>query len=172
MTTPAAQPGFLDKAEQFGLFVENASLLLVLAAMIVLAAAQIVMRNVLDIGVSWGDEALRLMVLWITMLGAAAATRERRHIVIDVLSRSLPGGLQVWAAFIVDSFSAGVAGVLAWYAAVFVGDSKQYGDLLLNDLPAWPFQLILPVAFTIIAYRYVLWSLRHLRDIVRGEGRS
>ena len=172
MTTPEKQPGLLDKADRFGRFVENASLVLVLAAMIALAAAQIIMRNALDTGVSWGDEALRLMVLWITMLGAVAATRDRRHIVIDVLSRLLPSGLQAWASFIVDSFSAGVAGVLAWYAAVFVGDSKEYGDLLLNDLPAWPFQIILPIAFTIITYRYVLWSLRHLRDIVRGAGQS
>lgn len=171
MTTPEKQSGLLDKAERFGRYVENVSLVLVLLAMVILAAAQIVMRNVLDTGLSWGDEALRLMVLWITMLGAVAATRERRHIVIDVLSRMLPGGLRVWSSFIVDGFSAGVAGVLAWYAAVFVGDSKEYGDLLLNDLPAWPFQLILPIAFAIIAYRYGILSLRHLRDIVRNAGR-
>jgi TRAP-type C4-dicarboxylate transport system permease small subunit len=112
------------------------------------------------------------MVLWITMLGAIAAARDRRHIVIDVLSRMLPPGLQTWASLIVDSLSAGVAGILAWYAALFVIDSKAYGDLLLNDLPAWPFQLILPVAFSILAYRYGIWSLRHLHDIVRGTGRS
>jgi TRAP-type C4-dicarboxylate transport system permease small subunit len=171
VTSPEEQPGLLEKAEKFGLFVENASLVLVLSAMIVLAAAQIVMRNLLDIGFSWGDEALRLLVLWITMLGAVAATRDRRHIVIDVLYRALPGGLQSWAAFIVDGFSASVAATLAWYAALFVGESKEYGDMLLNDLPAWPFQAILPVAFAVIAYRYVIWCLRHLRDMVRGKAR-
>jgi TRAP-type C4-dicarboxylate transport system permease small subunit len=172
VTTPEEQPSLLDRADRFGRFVENASLFIILAAMILLAAAQIVMRNALDTGLSWGDEALRLMVLWITMLGAIAAARDRRHIVIDVLSRMLPIGLQTWASLIVDSLSAGVAGILAWYAALFVTDSKAYGDLLLNDLPAWPFQLILPVAFSILAYRYGIWSLRHLHDIVRGTGRS
>lgn len=172
MTTPEEQPGLLDKADRFGLFVENASLVIVLSAMIILAAAQIFMRNVLDTGLSWGDEALRLMVLWVAMLGAIAATREHRHIAIDVLSRMLSSGWQVWASFIVDSFSAVVTGVLAWYAAEFVSDSKQYGDLLLNDLPAWIFQLILPVGFAIISYRYCVWSLRHLRDIFRGTDSS
>jgi len=166
------QSGLLDKAERFGRFVETASLVLVLSAMIILAAAQIVMRNAFDSGLSWGDEALRLMVLWVTMLGAIAASRDRRHIVVDVLSRMLPDSLQVWAAFIVDSFSTGVVGTLAWYAVVFVGDSKEYGDLLLNDLPAWPFQLILPVAFLLIACRYGIWSLRHLRDIIYAMRRS
>ncbi len=172
MTTPEEQPGLLDKAEKFGRFVETASLVLILSAMIILAAAQIVMRNVLDTGLSWGDEALRLMVLWVTMLGAVAASRERRHIVIDVLARLLPDGSKAGVSLIIDSFAAGVAGVLAWYAAVFVGDSREYGDLLLNNLPAWPFQLILPIAFAAIAYRYGIWSLRHLADIVRGASRS
>jgi len=172
VSTPEEQSSLLDKADRIGRFVENTSLVLVLSAMIILAAAQIVMRNVFDIGLSWGDEALRLLVLWITMLGAVAATRERRHIVIDVLSRLLPDRLRVWASFIVDSFSAGVTGVLAWFAAEFVIDSKEYGDLLLNDLPAWPFQLILPIGFAVIAYRYGIWSLRHLRDLTRGVSQS
>ena len=172
MTTPEEQSGLLDKAERFGRIVENLSLSIVLLAMIILAAAQIVMRNVLDTGLSWGDEALRLMVLWIAMLGAVAATHERRHIVIDILSRMLSAHLKIWAALIVDSFSAGVAGVLAWHSAVFVIDSKEYGDLLLNDLPAWPFQIILPFGFAIIAYRYVIWSVRHLRDLVGRVSQS
>jgi TRAP-type C4-dicarboxylate transport system permease small subunit len=172
VTTPAEQPGLLDKADRLGRFVENISLVLVLSAMIILAAAQIVMRNMFETGLSWGDEALRIMVLWIAMLGAVAATRERRHIVIDVLSRMLPDNFKLWAAFVVDSFSAVVTGALAWYAAEFVIDSKQYGDLLLNDLPAWLFQLILPISFAIISYRFGIWSLRHLRNIFQGINQS
>lgn len=168
MTNPEEQPGLLGKADRIGRLVENASLVFVLTAMIILAAAQIVMRNGFDTGLSWGDEALRLMVLWVTMLGAVAATRDRRHIVIDVLSRLLPGRLRTFTSLLVDSVSAGITGVLAWYAAVFVAESKEYGDQLLNNLPAWPFQLILPIGFAVIAYRYGIWSLRHLRDIFRG----
>ncbi len=171
MTSPAKQSGLLDKAERFGRFVENTSLALVLLAMVALAAAQIVMRSVFSTSLSWSGEALQLMVLWIMMLGAVAATRERRHIVIDVLSRVLPANWRAWAAFVVDGFSAGVVGVLAWHSVVFVRDSKAFGDLLLNDLPAWPFQLILPVAFAMMAYRYGVWSLLHLRDIARTLSR-
>jgi len=50
VTTPEEQSGLLDKAERFGRIVENLSLSIVLLAMIILAAAQIVMRNVLDTG--------------------------------------------------------------------------------------------------------------------------
>jgi len=164
--------GLLDKARRIGRFVENASLVIVLSAMVILAAAQIVMRNVFDTGLSWGDEALRLLVLWVAILGSVAATRERRHIVIDVLSRLLPTSLQTWTSFLINAFSACVTGILAWYAGAFVFESKQFGDMLLNDLPAWPFQLILPIGFTIISYRYVIWSLRYLREIFGTADRS
>jgi len=169
VTTKDTQSGLLDRAEKFGRFVENASLVFVLTAMVVLATAQIVMRNLLDSGLPWADEALRLMVLWVAMLGAVAASRDRRHIVIDVLARLLGAAARSWAAFCVDVLSAGVAGVLAWYSLVFVRDSQAFGDLLMNDLPAWPFQAILPVGFALIAWRYAVWSVRHVFDAMRGE---
>lgn len=168
MSSESSPQIIFRKADQVGRLVENAALFLVLAAMVFLAAAQIFMRNVLDIGVAWGDEALRLLVLWVTMLGAMAATRDRRHIVIDVLSRALPEAFRLWVCLLVDGFSAAVSAILAWYAAVFVADSRAYDDRLLNDLPAWPFQVILPIAFAIIAYRYCIWCLRHIRTIVKG----
>lgn len=171
MTTEHRQPGLLDRVERFGRFVENASLIVVLTAMVILATAQIVMRNLLDAGLPWGDEALRLMVLWVAMLGAVAASRDRRHIVIDALARLLTVPVRNWAALGVDVLSAGVAGTLAWYSLVFVRDSQVYGDLLMNDLPAWPFQSILPVGFALIAWRYAVWSVRHVFDALRGEWR-
>ena len=38
---------------------------LILTAMIVLAATQIVLRNLFDSGIIWGDAALRVAVLWV-----------------------------------------------------------------------------------------------------------
>ena len=87
MSNGARQPGILSRADQIGQSVENAALVAVLAAMILLAGAQIVLRNFFDSGFPWADEALRLMVLWVAMLGAVAAGRENRHIAIDALSR-------------------------------------------------------------------------------------
>lgn len=172
MTTQEEQSGILDRVERFGRFVENASLIIVLTAMVVLAAAQIVMRNLLDAGLPWGDEALRLMVLWVAMLGGVAASRDRRHIVIDALARLLKGAARRWVAFCIDVLSAGVAGILAWHSLIFVRDSQAFGDLLMNDLPAWPFQSILPVGFALIAWRYAVWCVRHVVDALRKEQRQ
>lgn len=81
---------WLDRAAHLGRLVETAVLTVLVVAMIGLAATQILMRNLLGSGFSWADEALRIMVLWVTMAGAVAASGERRHVSIDVLSRYLP----------------------------------------------------------------------------------
>jgi len=165
VTDESRQPGILARADQAGQFIENATLVAVLTAMILLAAAQIVLRNFFDSGFSWADEALRLMVLWVAMLGAVAASRENRHIAIDVLSRVLPPGPKAWATIVVHVFTSAVAFVIAWYSWEFVAESREYQDLLLDDLPAWWFQAILPVGFLLIGYRYAIWCARGVRNL-------
>ena len=55
----------LGYAERLGYWLENSILVGVLSGMILLAGLQIVLRNFVGAGLSWVDEALRLMVLWI-----------------------------------------------------------------------------------------------------------
>jgi TRAP-type C4-dicarboxylate transport system permease small subunit len=162
----------LEKAGQIGRVFENTLLAAVLSCMILLASAQIVLRNVVGGGIAWADEALRLMVLWLAMLGAVAASRENRHIAIDVLSQVLPDGLRTGVGALIHAFTAVVAGLLAWYSWVFLGESFEYQDQLLGSLPAWWFQAILPVSFFLIAYRYAVHSLDALRLLFAGGHKS
>lgn len=133
------------------------------AALVVIASGQIVLRNVFSIGLVWADGALRLLVLWLALLGAMVASRENRHIAIDVTDRLLAPGLRRVVSVVRNLFTAGICAALAWYSWVFVRDSREFGDTLLGDLPAWWFQLIMPVAFALITYRYVLRALAALR---------
>ncbi len=150
-----------DRAERLGRVVETALMALVLTAMIVLAAAQIALRNVWGGGLAWADEALRIMVLWLTMLGAVAAGRDQRHVSIDALSRYLPHRWRRGVGRTLDAFVAGVCGVLAWYSWLFVADSLAADDRILGGVvPAWSVQSILPVAFGLLGYRYLVTCLR------------
>ena len=74
-------------------FVENSALVVSLATMLILAISQIVLRNFFDTGIFWADSFMRLLVLWVALLGAMVATREQNHINIDAVSRYLPLGL-------------------------------------------------------------------------------
>ena len=160
---------FLVKADKLGRILEDALLTLLLLGMVTLGSAQIFLRE-FDLGsLSWGDEAIRLMVLWIALIAGIAAAREDRHIAIDVLSRFLPGRLNSLVAALVALFTSLVCAVLAYYSWDMVSFALEDGDTLLGGLPAWWFQAILPVGFALIAYRYLLWVLRRLRAAVTPE---
>lgn len=160
----------LKSLERIGRFFEDASLVAMLCVLIGLAATQIFLRNVLGTGFVWADELLRLLVLWLALMGAVVASRDDRHIRIDVLSRFLSKKWQLVATIALDLFTALICGVVAWHAAVFVMEAREYEDTLLGGLPAWYFQLILPFAFASIAYRYMLFFVRHVYDAFTGAG--
>ena len=98
--------------------IEDGLLVVMMAAMIVLALAQIVLRNLFSTGWVWADPLLRNLVLWVGLIGATAATREDRQITVDVLSRLLSERVRAGARVVTDLFTAGVSGLVAWHIAL------------------------------------------------------
>lgn len=157
MTSPTS---ILQKLEKAGQYAEDSLLLVILLGMILLAGAQIVLRNFFDFSLFWGDEMLRLMVLWLTVAGGLAASRMDKHISVEVLDRFLPANLQIPVKIIIDLFTATVCGLFSWHSARFVMSSYEYGDTLMRDVPAWMLQIILPVGFALIAWRHLLLAIK------------
>ncbi len=142
-----------------GRWCENLLLVLLFAAILGLSTTQIVLRNFFASGLFWADELVRLLVLWLAVVGALAATRDRRHIAIELIVRALPEFLQRMTRSVVGLFAAAVAGVFAWQSWRFVVDSREFGDTVLGDWPAWYFQLILPLGFALIAWRFLTTAI-------------
>jgi TRAP-type C4-dicarboxylate transport system permease small subunit len=157
-----------DRLEKAGAHAEDALLIVILISMIFLAGTQIVLRNFLDNSIFWADEMLRVMVLWLTMAGALAASRVDKHISIAVLNRFLPGRVQLITKVIIDVFTASVCALFAWHSARFVMGSYEYGDVLMRSIPAWTLQIILPIGFTLMAYRHLVIAIR--RPFVASRG--
>jgi len=152
-----SQPSWLARASRLGHALENGLLVVLLSFLVVFSSAQIVLRNVFSIGVTWG------VVLWLALLGALAASRDGKHIRMNALLQRLPPTLQLVAVVGSDVFAAVVTAVLAYIAFEFVRDSRSYGDVLLGQFPAWWFESIMPVAFALIAYRFLLHALARMR---------
>ena len=166
MTSPGT--ALLARLERAGKLAEDALLVALLTGLILLAAGQILLRNVFDVGFIWADEALRMLVLWLAVAGAVAASRSDKHINIAVLGRFLP---RRWAAakdVLVHSFTSAVCGIVAWHSMLFVRTSHEFGDVLLGQVPAWVLQLVLPLGFGLICYRYALFVIRDLVRLFRG----
>jgi TRAP-type C4-dicarboxylate transport system permease small subunit len=154
----------LDKA---GRFAEDTVLVIILTSMILLAASQIILRNFFDFGFIWADELLRMLVLWIAVAGAVAASRTDKHINVAVLDRFLSGRVRVALKLVVDLFTAVICAVITWHSIAFVQTSHEYRDVLLGSVPAWILQLVLPVGFGLISWRYFVFSLRQLPTLFR-----
>ena len=164
-----ADGSFLGRLERAGRLAEDALLVALLTGLILLSTGQILLRNFFDIGFIWGDEALRMLVLWLAVVGAVAASRSDKHINIAVLDRFLSGRLGIAKDIVVHAFTAGVCGVVAWYGLSFVRTSHEFGDVLLGQVPAWIPQLVLPVGFGLICYRYTLFALSDAARLIRPE---
>lgn len=134
-----------------------------LLLVIVLGAAQIVLRNVFSLSLFWADELIRLAVLWLAVLGAMVASSESRHLAIGIVPRYFPKSWHRPADVISMAFATVVTGLLAWQAFRFVADSKRFGDTVLGDLPAWLFQSIMPMGFALICCRFLLHTHRALK---------
>jgi TRAP-type C4-dicarboxylate transport system permease small subunit len=165
----AHRSSLLASLERAGRMAEDAVLVLILGSMILLATAQIVLRNFFEISFIWSDEALRLMVLWIAVAGAVAASRSDQHINIAVLDRFLPGRLRTLKDVLIHAFTASVSGIVAWHSLLFVRTSHEFGDVLLGGVPAWLLQAVLPVGFGLICWRYVLFTVQDLRRLFQHE---
>lgn len=159
----AAQNRWWSKADRATRAVETWLIVAVLGGLILLGAAQIVMRNFFSIGFAWGDGVARLAVLWLGLLGALAASRDRRHITMGALARWLPPRLRIAAGILADAFGAAVSAALAWVSWAFVGDSREFGDRLLGDVPAWWLQAIMPVAFALMAWQFAMAAIKRAR---------
>lgn len=135
-----------------------------LSAMMVLAVGQIIMREGFGTGFGWADELIRLMVLWLALVGSVAACRENRHIRIDALSHILPQAIINVVRVLVDLFAAAVCAVIAVQAWRYLQVEIEYEDTVLVDLPAWIAHAIMPAAFALMAYRFLIASLKKAGD--------
>ena len=144
------------RAERLGRAIETTLIVVVLGGLVVFATAQIVLRNFFSIGVNWSDGLIRLVVLWLALLGTLVASREGRHLTMGAVTRWLPQRLQTGAGVIADLFAAIFCALLARYAVSFVAGSREFGDTLLNVVPAWWLQAPLPIAFALSTWQFLV----------------
>lgn len=150
-------------------FIENSVMITLVSTMILVAGAQIVLRNLFDTGFGWSDPLLRIMVMWVGLVGAMAATRERRHITIDVLTRFLPARGKQVSGIITDMFSTLVCALLAWHSGLFVIDEYQGGSMAFSAVPAWACEAIMPLGFAVMALRFFLSVIERITHPEHSE---
>lgn len=139
---------------------EDSLLVGALVSMLTMALVQILLRNFLDAGLLWAESFLRILVLWVAMLGAMVATRESNHIAIDLVSRFLPDGYRKLSTLVSYLFSAGICGAVAYHAVLFIQFEYEDQTIAFASVPTWVCQSIIPFGFSIMALRFVFHGIR------------
>lgn len=139
--------------------IEDTILVTLLLAMILLAGYDILARTLFGGGVAWISPILKIMVLWVGLLGALLATRTKEHISIDIVGRLAPTFIKHLLSIVTSLISAAVCILIAWHSQEFVKFSKEFGDIAFARVPAWPLQIIIPISFAIMGLRFFLQSI-------------
>ena len=136
--------------------------MLLLGTMIGVAVFQIVNRQILGgmFTLGWADELVKLIVLWLAMVGSIAACRDNKHIRIDLITHILTGPIISWIKIIVDLFAAAVCAMIGWQAYRLVREEISWGDTVLGDVPLWIIHAIVPLAFLLISYQFLVRVLK------------
>ena len=133
------------------------------AAMVALVFANVV-SHVFGGDVAWTTELCELMMVWVTFLGGAAATRRGAHMRITEFLDKLDGMPRRWADAAIQLVALAVLGLLVWFGAGIVVASRNNILTVLDWSMAWQY-LSLPVG-SALTFVFVAWDLV---QIARGR---
>lgn len=127
---------------------------LLLAAVVTVIFYQVVARYFFNRPLAWMEEFGTYAFIWLVMVAAAVAAKERRHILVDIfpagqLARRLAQGMTVIAS--------GVIAVILWQAAPIVAVEMRSSTVSLpfNVPRAWVFSIPLIYALCSIMLTFV-----------------
>ena len=129
----ARQPVTVRIAGAIDLAIEAVAATL-LVGTVTIALIQVLFRYGLNSALSWPEEMARFAFVWFVFLGAATVTRRARHIVIDLVPRSLGPRTLAMHAVAVRIIGAAVATFLVHYGAELVARSTYVSPAL-----QWPY---------------------------------
>ena len=154
-----------DKLDEIIARVEKILVVVFLSALILTAFVQIILRNFFATGISWGDVLIRYLVLWVAFIGAALATREGKHINMEIFSRWVSDRGRAYLNRISHLCSAGICGLLTYAAFKFIQFEAQMGSTTILGLPIWVPELIIPLTFGLMTFRFALRFFRSFNKI-------
>lgn len=144
------KPAFIHWLEVF----EDSILVALFLTMLGVAITQILLRNGFDSGIIWGDALIRVLVLWVGLVGAMVASRKASHINIDLITRFIDHDKR-WRVFAFTALATTIiCSLLAYHSFQFVLLEYEYGLIAFASIPAWVCESIMPLAFFVISVRY------------------
>jgi TRAP-type C4-dicarboxylate transport system permease small subunit len=124
--------------------------------------------NVLMGHFDWSEPLVRLLVLWITFLGASLLTGENKHIKIDIFSTLLPPKWLAMRELILSVVCVLISTMMLFVCIAYVKLEMEFGGSIFLHLPNWIGQLILPIGFALMLFRFLIRGIDQGVQIAKG----
>jgi len=115
----------------------------------------------------WSEPFVRLLVLWLTFLGASLITGENKHIKIDLFSTVLPPKWERTREFALSVVCVLISSIMVMACTDYIKMEMEFGGSMFLNVPNWAGQMILPAGFTLILFRFSLRAIDQGLQIIR-----
>lgn len=156
---------WIHKLYKLLLKIETGLLTALLLSTILIAVAQIILRNLFDIGLFWAESYIRISVLWVVLLGAMIAARNNEHISIDFFVHKMNARVRLIVQRFTDLFSAVLCFIIAYHSVIFIQSEYESGGIAFGTIPNWFCESIIPFTFVVIAIRYLVSAIFNVRQV-------
>lgn len=139
-----------------------------------LMVVDIFSREVLQQSFHRGPKLAIDLMIWGGFLGASLCVAAGTHLRIEAADRLWPDSWRSLVTRVQTLVTFAFCLAFAWVSAKYVGESRQMGEVgVVTGVPIWMVQLVIPVSFGSMAFRYLMHALfPALRPSpVVGEGR-
>lgn len=156
--------------------VEGWFIVLFLSLMISLTFLQVLLRGLYTHGhmqwansllghVDWAEPFVRLLVLWITFLGASLLTGDNKHIKIDLTASIFPRQWIPYRNLLLCLACVVICALMVMASLGYVRIEWEFGGDLFLGIPTWLGQIILPLGFFLILFRFVIMGIEQVAEI-------
>jgi C4-dicarboxylate transporter, DctM subunit len=144
---------WLDDRVAYG---EGWLLTFALIASALLCSTSVILRVFGAPSSGWFDILPRYLTLFIGIFGASLATRDNKHIAIDLLTRLLSPEMLRFSQWFANAVAFGVCALLYVVTAAHTALEFQSGSNVLGVLPSWLPVVVMPIGFVVLGCRFLL----------------
>lgn len=138
--------------------------------MILLVALDVVLRFVFHSGLSWSEEFIKYVFVWIVFFCFSYATRLNRHIRFTFLVNILPEYIAKILLLITDIIFFALSVLLFYFAAQIVRKTFEFGDMAVTikvSLNVLYLTGVVGLFLNVIrVIQNIVWKIRHMKSPV------
>lgn len=143
--------------------------ILLCGAIVVIVAAGVFFRYVMNDSLSWAEELSKFCMLWLVFVGSPIALRLGNHIAIELLPGALPSRVAALLRTVVVAIVIAFLGILLWKSWGFAANGWSQTAIAIGDVSMFWIFVSIPVGAASMLLVALQMFLEHLTRALGGE---